>query len=192
MTGSSRIRSRAVFEGREWVVLLRALVAISFAVAALTWPSITQPKLLKLFGVYALSHGLLSLVGAIGGRGQPGCVLLGTEGVVGLWAGLIALKTSLPMPMTPIAIIWLWAVATGIVQIAEAIRLRKQISGDVWLALGGAVTLCFGWIIWLRPFIGLIGLAIAIGLFALLWGVFEILLGSELRALRHGRPAGGV
>jgi hypothetical protein len=28
--------------------------------------------------------------------------------------------------------------------------------------------------------------------FALLWGVFEILLGKELRSLRHGRLAGGV
>jgi uncharacterized membrane protein HdeD (DUF308 family) len=173
-------------------LLLRGLVAISFAVAALTWPSMTQPKLVKLFGVYALSHGVLSLVGAIGGRGQPGCTLLGMEGVVGLWASLFALKSSLPSPMASIAIIWLWAAGTGILQIAEAIRLRKEISGDFWLALGGAVTLCFAWTIWLRPFVGLIGLAIAIAVFALLWGVFEILLGNELRSLRHGRPASGV
>ena len=192
MTGNSANRSRVVFEGREWVVLLRGLVAIMFAVAAFTWPSITQPKLVKLFGVYALSHGVLSLIGAIGGRGHPGSMLLGTEGAVGLWAGLFTLKTSLPSPMTSIMIIWLWAAGTGILQIAEAIRLRKEISGDVWLALDGAVSLCFGWIVWLRPFLGLIGLAVIIAMFALLWGVFEILLGKELRSLRHGRPAGGV
>jgi hypothetical protein len=40
--------------------------------------------------------------------------------------------------------------------------------------------------------IGLIGLAVAIAGFALLWGIFEILLGKELRSLRHGRLAGGV
>jgi uncharacterized membrane protein HdeD (DUF308 family) len=76
MIGNPAGRSRVVFEGREWVLLLRGLVAIAFAVAALTWPSITQAKLVNLFGVYALSHGLLSLLGAIGGRGQPGCMLL--------------------------------------------------------------------------------------------------------------------
>jgi len=91
-----------------------------------------------------------------------------------------------------IVYIWLSAAGTGILQIVEAIRLRKEISGDVWLALGGGVTLCFGSIIWLRPFIGLIELAVAIAVFALLWGVFEILLGKELRSLRHGRLAGGV
>jgi uncharacterized membrane protein HdeD (DUF308 family) len=152
----------------------------------------TQPKLVKLFGVYALSHGVLSLLGAIGGRGQPGCMLLGTEGAVGLWAGVFALKNSLPSPMVSIAIIWLWAAGTGILQIVEAIRLRKEISGDVWLALGGAVTLGLGWIIWLRPHIGLIGLTLAIAVFAVLWGIFEILLGKELRSLRHRRVAGGV
>lgn len=192
MIGNSAYRSRVVFEGREWVVLLRGLVAIAFAVAALTWPSMTQPKLVRLFGLYALSHGLLSLVAAIGGRGQPGCMLLGMEGAVGLWAGLFTLKSSLPSPVASIVIIWLWAAGTGILQIVEAIRLRKEISGDVWLALGGAVTLCFGWIIWLRPFIGLIGLVLVIVGFALLWGVFEILLGKELRSLRHGRLESGV
>ena len=200
MVGNSAERSRVVFEGREWVVLLRGVVAIAFSVAALTclaWssmrvrPSMTQAKLVTLFGVYALSHGMLSLVGAISGRGQPGSMLLGMEGAVGLAAGLFALKSSLPTPFVTIGYIWLWAAGTGILQIMEAIRLRKEISGDVWLALGGAVTLCFGSIIWLRPFIGLIELAVAIAVFALLWGVFEILLGKELRSLRHGRLAGG-
>src|SRR5215472_15026411 len=169
MSGGSARRSGVVFQGREWVVLLRGVVAIAFAVAAFTWPSITPAKLVTLFGVYALLHGLLSLMGAIAGRGLPGWMLLGTEGAIGLWAGLFALKTSLPTPFASIVVIWLWAAGTGILQIVEAIRLRKEISGDVWLALGGLVTLCFGWIIVLRPFIGLIGLAVVISVFALLW-----------------------
>ncbi|HWB84915.1 MAG TPA: HdeD family acid-resistance protein [Bryobacteraceae bacterium] len=192
MIGNSGSKSHVVFEGREWVVLLRGLVAITFAVAALTWPSMTQPKLVQLFGIYALTHGALSVIGAIAGRRQPGCWLLGTEGAVGIWAGLTAVRGPLPAPLTPILIIWLWAAATGIIQVVEAIRLRRQISGDVWLALGGAVTLCFGSIIWIRPFIGLIGLAVAIGVFAVLWGIFELLLGKELRSMRHGRLAGGT
>jgi uncharacterized membrane protein HdeD (DUF308 family) len=185
-------KSGVVFQGREWIVLLRGVVAVAFAVAAFTWPSMTQLKLIHLFGVYALAHGLLSLIGAIGGRGQPGCLLLGTEGVVGLWAGAFALKTSLPTPFASIAFIWLWAAATGILQVVEAIRLRKEISGNVWLALGGLVTISFGWIVGLRPFIGFVGPAIIVAAFALVWGIFELLLGKELRSIRHGPVAGRV
>jgi uncharacterized membrane protein HdeD (DUF308 family) len=191
MSGAAQ-RSGYVFGGREWVVLLRGVVAIALAVAAFTWPHMTQAKLVNLFGIYALLHGLLSLISAIGGRGQPGCWMLGAEGAFGLWAGLLTLLTSLPSPLISIMLIWLWAAGTGVLQIVEAIRLRKEISGDVWLALGGLVTLCFGAIVWLRPFIGMIGLAVTIAVFALLWGVFELLLGRELRALRKGRLAGGV
>lgn len=187
MVGNSAERSGVVFEGREWVVLLRGVVAIAFAVAALTWPSMTRVKLGNLFGVYALSHGLLSLVGAISGRGQPGSMLLGTEGAVGLWAGLFTWKSSLPTPFASIVVIWLWAAGTGILQIVEAIRLRKEISGAGWLALAGAVSLGFGLIVWIRPF-----LAVIIARFALVWGLAEILLGRQLRSQQHRRLAGGV
>src|SRR5215469_12506890 len=108
MTGDSARRTGVVFQGREWVVLLRGVVAIAFAVAAFTWPSMTQAKLVTLFGVYALAHGLLSLVGSIAGRGHPGWMLLGTEGAVGIWAGMFAFKSSLPTPFASIVVIWLW------------------------------------------------------------------------------------
>ena len=176
MTRDSTGKPGVVFQGREWVLLLRGVFAIVFAVLAFTWPSMTQAKLANLFGVYALSHGLLSLVGAIAGRGQPGCMLLGTEGAVGLWAGMFALKSSLPTPFASIVFIWLWAAGTGILQIVEAIRVRKEISGNVWLALGGLVMLCFGLIVWLRPFVIV---AVLIARFALIWGVFEILSGAR-------------
>jgi hypothetical protein len=104
-----------------------------------------------------------------------------------LTAGMFALNSSSPTPFRVHRVYLALGRGSGILQIVEAIRLRKEISGDVWLTLGGGVTLCFGSIIWLRPFMGLIGLAVAIAGFALLWGIFEILLGKELRSLRQGR-----
>jgi uncharacterized membrane protein HdeD (DUF308 family) len=166
------------------------VIAIAFGVLAVTIPFMAQAKLVKLFGAYALFHGLLSLVGSIGGRGRLGCVLLGTEGMIGFFAGIFTLRTSMAPPMISIMMIWVWAIISGVLQIVEAIRLRKEISGDVWLALSGLVTVLFGAILWLGPFFGAIRLAMLIAAFALLWGVFEILLGRELRAMRRGRLQG--
>jgi uncharacterized membrane protein HdeD (DUF308 family) len=168
-------------------VLLPGLTAVAFGVLAFAWPHATVAPLARLFGLYALVHGILSIAAAIGSRGQHGCLRMAIEGIVGLCAGVTTLRTSSPTPMAFVFLVWLWAIATGILRIAEAIRLRKEISGDIWLALSGVVTVLFGLMLLLRPYIGVFGLALLIAAFALICGVFEILLGWELRAVRHGR-----
>jgi uncharacterized membrane protein HdeD (DUF308 family) len=56
----------------------------------------------------------------------------------------MTLHTSSPTPMAFAFMLWLWAIATGTLKIAEAIRLRKELSGDIWLALGGVLMVLFG------------------------------------------------
>ena len=187
MSDNCTTRSDELFHGRGWVVLLRGLTAIAFGVLAFAWPGVTLKRLVLLFGLYAIVHGVLSVAAAIGNRGQHGCVLMAIEGILGLWAGVMTLSTSLPAPMAFVLLVWLWAIATGIIRIIEAIQLRKDIPGDIWLALSGVVTVLFGIMLVSRMFVGVIGLALLIAAFALICGVFEILLGWELRGVRHVR-----
>jgi uncharacterized membrane protein HdeD (DUF308 family) len=87
-------------------------------------------------------------------------------------------------------LVWLWAVAAGILRIMEAVRLRKSLAGDMWLMLSGVVTVLLGCMLLLRPIIGAVGVALVISASALIWGVFEILFGREIRAVgHHGYPA---
>ena len=87
--------------------------------------------------------------------------------------------------MVLIFFIWVWALVTGILRIFEAIRLRKEISGEVWLALSGVVLVLFAFMLRLRPTLGGFDLAWVIGATALLFGLFEIMLGRELRSMQH-------
>ena len=179
--------SMSLFAGRWWVVLLRGLIAIIFGLMAFAWPHLTIATLVLLFGFYALIHGLFSLVGAIGNfRGVGNRWLLALEGVVGIWAGVVTLRRPSITAMVLIFFVWVWAIATGVVRIVEAIRLRKEIRGEVWLALSGVVAIIFGLMLLLRPLVGLVALAWVIAAYALLFGFFEVLLSFELRALRHG------
>lgn len=182
--------SGGVFSGRGWVVLLRGLVAVAFGVWALLEGSrLTLGTLVFIFGIYAIVHGILSVTAAIGGRRQRGCLLLGIEGVVGLWAGGMTLRSSQAAPMAFVFLVWLWAIATGILRIAEAIRLRKELPGDLWLALSGAATAFLGlMLISRRISSGAVGLALLIAVPALIWGLCETLLGWELRPFRHAPP----
>jgi uncharacterized membrane protein HdeD (DUF308 family) len=81
--------------------------------------------------------------------------------------------------------VWAWAITTGILRIFEAIRLRKKITGEVWLAPSGVVTLLFGIMLMLRPVVGTLGLAWIIAGYALVLALSDIRLGCELRAARH-------
>jgi uncharacterized membrane protein HdeD (DUF308 family) len=183
-----------VFRGRGWVVLLRGVVAVAFGLLGLLGrPRIDFTALFFLFGIYAIVHGVLSLTAAVGGRGQRGSLLLGIEGVIGLWAGVMTLRSTHPAPMALVFFFWLWAIATGILRIAEAIRLRKVIPGDIWLALSGVATVFLGLMLFSRRVIGgVVGLALLIAIPAMIWGIFEILLGWELRAVRRGHPTASV
>jgi len=180
--------TRDLFTRRWWVVLLRGVIAVIFGLMAFAWPHLTIATLVLLFGWYALIHGISSMVAAIGYRPEAGNrLLLALEGVVGIWAGIVTLRSPTATAVVLIFFVWVWAIATGILRIAEAIRLRKAIRGEVWLALSGVVTVVFGLMLLLRPVAGLIALAWVIAAYALLLGLFEILLGLELRTLGHAR-----
>jgi uncharacterized membrane protein HdeD (DUF308 family) len=179
-----------LFEGRSWLVILRGLAAVAFGLLAILWHDNSMRHFVVLFGLYALLHGGLSLAAAVGHSGQKGCLLLTAEGLIGVLAGVLTLQTGSASPMAFAFLVWLWAVAAGILRIMEAVRLRKSLAGDMWLMLSGVVTVLLGGMLLLRPIIGAVGVALVISASALIWGVFEILFGREIRAVGHyGRPA---
>jgi uncharacterized membrane protein HdeD (DUF308 family) len=174
--------------GRWWTLLLRGLTAVAFGVLAFAWPRETSATLLTLFGLYALVHGILSLIAAIDRRGQhAGRRLLAIEAGVGVSVGILTLRAPSKTAMVLVLFVWVWAIVTGIVRIFEAIRLRHEIRGELWLALSAAMSILFGLVLMVRPILGVVAIAWVIAAFALVIGLFEILLGCELRAIRHGR-----
>jgi len=183
-----------LFRGWGWAVILRGLITVAFGVLAFAWPSLTFsphpggpiPRLVFLFGLYAILHGILSIAAAMGGR--PGSSLLATEGIVGIFTGIMTFQTRSASAKALVFFVWLWAIATGILRIIEAIRMRKYIRGDVWLMLSGVAAVFLGWMLLLRRQIGVLSLAFMIAVFALLWGIFEVILGWENRVGRHHRP----
>jgi uncharacterized membrane protein HdeD (DUF308 family) len=174
-----------LFGTRWWVILLRGVVAIAFGVLAFTWPVLTLATLVLLFGFYAFVDGVFSLMTAIGGhRQKEDRWLLALEGIVGIWAGVVTLRAPALTALALLLLISFWAMATGFLRIVAAIRLRKEISGELWLALSGVLSILFALVLMMQPGIGALGLVWVIGGYALILGVFEIMLGFELRSMR--------
>jgi uncharacterized membrane protein HdeD (DUF308 family) len=146
----------------------------------------TLAALVLLFGVYAFVDGVFSLFGAIAGWSHhENRWLLLLEGFLGIGAGFVTLRAP---GLTTVALIFFiaaWALATGTVKIIEAIRLRREISGEFWLALSGIASVIFALLVMLRPLAGALAMIWVIGWFALLMGVMLTVLSFKLRGLRR-------
>jgi uncharacterized membrane protein HdeD (DUF308 family) len=79
-----------------------------------------------------------------------------------------------------------WAVVTGILEIAAAIRLRRELTGEWVLALVGAVSVLAGVLILARPGVGAVALAQVLGVYAIIAGVLLLWIGWRLRKLSAG------
>lgn len=175
-----------------WALVIRGLVAVLFGVLALTWPGITLLALVFLFAGYALVDGVTSLVGAVRAiehHDRWGVLIL--EGVVGIAAALVTVAWPGITAIALVYVIAAWAVITGILEIAAAVRLRRIITHEWLLILGGIASLVFGFLLMIAPLAGALVIAIWVGVYVLVFGVMLVALGFRLRSWDRTSPAGG-
>lgn len=167
-----------------WTFILRGFVAIAFGVLAFAAPGFGIGLLVGLFAAWVLIDGVNNLLTGIRTRGQDRSWWLEVlEGVVGVAAGVIALLLPVFAAGILVLLIAAWSIITGIIEIVMAIRLRRVIAGEVWLALAGVASILFGVVIFLFPAAGALSIVWLIGSFAIAFGVFLVMLGLRLRSV---------
>jgi uncharacterized membrane protein HdeD (DUF308 family) len=165
-----------------WLLLLRGVAAIVFGVLAWIQPGITLAVLVMFFGAYSLVDGILCLWTAISGpKGHEYWWLVLLEGLVGIGIGLL---TFFAPGITALALLFyiaIWAIATGALEIAAAIRLRKEIENEWWLLLSGFASVLFGAVLAARPGAGALALLWLIGSYAMVFGILLLILAFKVR-----------
>jgi uncharacterized membrane protein HdeD (DUF308 family) len=167
--------------------VLRGVIAIAVGIIALSLPGITFGALVILFGVYALVDGIAALIAAYrSSRAQEHWGMLLLEGLAGLIAAAV---TVVFPPLTALVLVYLigaWALVTGILEIAAAIRLRRFIAGEWLLALSGIASIILGIVMLAVPLAGALAISVIIGIYALIFGVILVGFGIRLRSwTRH-------
>jgi uncharacterized membrane protein HdeD (DUF308 family) len=179
---------REWLEKHWWSFAIRGAVAIIFWILTLLMPGISLALLITLFGVYALVDGILNIVTAVRGRaGRRKWLVL--EGLVSIGAGLVSIMSPGITAIALVYVIAFWALVTGMLEIFTAIRLRKEITGEFWLILGGILSLAFGALLTIAPGAGALALVMWIGVFAIAFGALLVALGFRLRRRHVGEHA---
>lgn len=165
-----------------WALVLRGLAGIVFGLAAFFLPGITLVALMLMFGIFAFVDGLFNVVGAVtAAHGTDRRWALFLEGVVGMIVGVMAVFLPGKTVLALIYLIAAWAIITGILEIAAAIRLRREIHGEWLMALSGVASLILGIMVIALPRAGILAFIWFLGSYALITGVLLLMLGFRLR-----------
>jgi uncharacterized membrane protein HdeD (DUF308 family) len=184
------IRMRLVLARNWWSLAIRGAAAILVGVITFAWPGITLTGLVFLFGAYALLDGIFSIAGmvkAARSHERWGALLL--EGVAGLLAALVTIVWPAITAISLLYVIAAWALVTGALEIAAAMRLRKHVSGEWMLALSGVLSLGFGVLIVIFPIAGALAITFWVGAYCLIFGGVLVALAFRLR--NWGRTLAG-
>jgi len=170
-----------------WALLLRGVLGIAFGLFALAMPAAAFAAIVLAFGAYALGDGVFSIVAALrDARGEPRWWALLFSGVAGVLAGIAAFVVPAFTAVVLLYVVAGWAILTGVLEIATAIRLRRHIDGEWLMALSGALSVAFGALILIAPLAGALAVVLLIGAYAFTSGVVLLALGIQLRRAARG------
>ena len=170
------------FARNWWVLLMRGILAVLFAIMTFTVPGLTLVTLVLLYGVYALADGLTALF--VGGSSRSWSLVL--AGVVGV---LVGISTFILPGITAVALLYLiaaGAIVRGVFEIVTAIELRKEIRHEWLLVVAGLFSILFGLALVANPVAGALAVVWIIGAYAFIFGLMMIVLSFRLHSLpRH-------
>jgi uncharacterized membrane protein HdeD (DUF308 family) len=168
-----------------WALALRGIAAIVFAILTFAVPGVTLAVIVILFGAYALVDGIFAIISAVrAARGHRpwGSFLL--EGTVGVIIGLVTFFVPAVTLAFLIYLVGAWAIVTGVLEVAAAIRLRRYIAGEWLLALTGVISILFGILVYWAPLAGALAIVWWLGVYALVFGILLLLLSFRIRSFR--------
>ena len=120
--------------------------------------------------------GTFAVVASIAGHAlTPYWWVLLLQGLLGIGVGVLTLFNPAITAVALLIYIAVWAIGMGVLQVIAAVRLRHDITGEWWLALGGIAGVAFGILLIRNP---------AAGALAVLWliGSYRARLGRDADA----------
>lgn len=167
-----------------WHFAVRGVLAILFGVLALVWPKSAITALVLLFGAFVLVDGIVAVVSGIQLRQyfKSWWALL-LEGLTGIAIGIMTFIWPNTAALVLLYFIAAWAILTGIFEIVAALEFRNLIPGEWATFIAGLLSVVLGILLFVYPSAGAVGLIWAIALYAIAFGIMELIFAFRLNGL---------
>jgi uncharacterized membrane protein HdeD (DUF308 family) len=179
-TGSEAVLD--AWSGNWWALALRGGAALLLSIVAFTLPGVTLAAIVLIFGVYAITDGIFTIVAAVRGlrRHERWGAML-AQGIAGVAAGVIAILWPAIGALALTYLVAGWALVTGALEIAAAVKLRKVVKGEWLLILSGLLSIILAVLLAIFPGVGMVVLAWWLGAYAFAYGVIGLALAMRVR-----------
>ena len=165
-----------------WMPALRGLVTLAFGMTTLLRPQASVMWLAVLFAVYALLGGAVWTAGALHNRRADARWRMPFMlGLLGMGAGILVLLHPASSTEVLLVLIGAHALATGLLDMAAAQRLRRFIRGERLFALSALASIAFGVAVAASPPTGAMVFGPLVGLYALSNGAGLLALALRVR-----------
>jgi uncharacterized membrane protein HdeD (DUF308 family) len=171
--------------GRHWGwVLAYGILTVLAGVAVLAWPSETLLVIAVLFGVQLIISGIFRFVGALASDDLTGGtrVMLALLGVLSIIIGLWAVRHAVLTLVALIVFLGIFWVINGLIEIFAALS-QRDMPDRGWSVLMGVLSAIAGIIVLAYPGLTLVGLAVILGIWLLVFGILEIIAAFRFRKL---------
>jgi len=179
---------KELFSSIWWLVLLRGFVILLMGLLLIFRPVPTIIVLVYLLGFYWFFDGIFTLIESVRGRKSN------QEWRWGLFVGIVSVLAGVIVFTQPyisavigatfvIYLVAILALISGIWGIMTGVRLRKVISNEWSMILGGVLAALFGILLMVNPLVSAMTLVWIMGIFALIGGIALIALSFRIRSL---------
>jgi uncharacterized membrane protein HdeD (DUF308 family) len=170
-----------MFKSTSTSMILLGILAVIVGIIAIAWPGVTILALVILFAVYAFMAAGLAATRAFTRRTAGpvfGYLLLA---LIDLAAGVVALVWPGPTAFVLVIIVAAWALVAGLAEFFAGFGSGETAGTRALFILSGLVSVAFGVLLFARPGVGAVTLALLFGLYSLIYGFSQITVGIELR-----------
>jgi uncharacterized membrane protein HdeD (DUF308 family) len=176
-----------------WLPLVRGVLLIVLGGYALFHPAMTAIALTQVVGIFVIADGILAIAaGILGETPSRGWTIV--RGVIAVLVGVFVFGHPVAVAgITATVVLYViafGAITTGVLEIMAALRDRKEMQGEGWLILGGALAILFGMLLLIAPLAFGQLIVRVLGAYAIIFGVSLSILAFRLRNLAEvlGKP----